>query len=394
MHSAEWKHVQKLYRACAEWDPNKRPNVNDIALIVASNDFDIHCSSGGQTSAICHDEMNAAADTCEEVVNNSRQSNQSQKRFISSVASERNVAENYLVDNASNETLSDSERSKSSEELCDDSRRVCDMNSEYDSLHMNVYCVSDDEDLLRQNCKQRSRYVNNEFNINLWDACHEENVKSVPYDVDGLCKFRITCKQRDMMNVSRDGRRWSRWHSSSRKFYSGVRRIARCKGSYVCQSEFCPYVKLHKGPNKVQFKTEGGEVVCFTCGTKAEEIDCPAVKIWEYERDAVIVMHIGIHTCQLKTKKISRDQLLKVVNENPGVKPSKLVNDEMVKFMTADGFSWEHLEKIAESFTDIKRIHNVRAEARSLANPLGNNYEALALFKKNVMKKTNISFSK
>ena len=251
-----------------------------------------------------------------------------------------------------------------------------------DDLNPNVFCASDDEAEVYSNTRKRVSYINNEFNINIWDDCPEENVLSVPFDVNGLRKFRIQCERQNMMNATKDGRPWTRWHSSSRKFFSGVRRIARCKGSHMCPAECCPFVKLQKGPNKVQFRSEGGVVVCFSCGNAADAVACSAAKIWEYEQDAVVVMHKGIHSCQPKVKTISRQQLMKIVKENLGVKPSKLVNEEMMKVMTADNFSWEHLEKMAESFTDLKRIHNVRAAARNLANPLGNNFEALAVFKK------------
>lgn len=132
----------------------------------------------------------------------------------------------------------------------------------------------------------------------------------------------------------------------------------------------------------MQFRSEGGIVVCFSCGNVADAIACNAAKVWEYQDGAVIVMHKGFHTFQPKVKTVSRHHLMKVVKENPGVKPSKLVNDEMVKVLTTDDFCWEDVEKVAQGFADLKRIHNVRAEARNMANPLGNNFEALAVFKK------------
>ena len=88
-------------------------------------------------------------------------------------------------------------------------------------------------------------------------------------------------------------------------------------------------------------------------------------------------------------KKSSRQHIVKVVMNNPNVKPSNLVNYEIVKVMTTEDFRWQDLDKVAESFTDLKRIHNVRAEVKNLANPLGQSLKPWHFSSKSVMRKTN-----
>ena len=49
--------------------------------------------------------------------------------------------------------------------------------------------------------------------------------------------------------------------------------------------------------------------------------------------------------------------------------------------MTNDDFSWVNLEEVAETFCDLKRVHNVRSELKDALNPIGHSFEALAAFK-------------
>lgn len=126
------------------------------------------------------------------------------------------------------------------------------------------------------------RYTNNELSLTIWENCVTESVDRVPYDIDGLCKYHIVCKPDDKLGVIKDGRPWNRWVSSSRKDFKGVRRVARCRGLPKCPSDSCPYLKANGTPNRLQFKKNIGTIVCFTCETAAEFVECPAVKIWEF----------------------------------------------------------------------------------------------------------------
>jgi len=211
-----------------------------------------------------------------------------------------------------------------------------------------------------------------------------QHVTQLPYDIDGLCKFAISCTRQDMMRFSKDGHPWKTWVTSTRKGFEGIRRVARCKGSPVCNSRECPFLKSRTGPNRSQFQVHGSCMQCFTCGTPASAVSCHAVKVLDYDKrkSSVVVMHVGIHTCRAKLPKINQTVLLKAVSQNPGVKPNKLVNDQMVQLMTTDNIDYSEVQNVAQAFVDIKRVHNARADILSLNNPLGNNFEALGAFKK------------
>lgn len=125
-------------------------------------------------------------------------------------------------------------------------------------------------------------------------------VKTLPHDIDGLQKYVINCSMEDMMNVTKDGRPWGVWVTTSRKGFSGRRRMAKCRGIFQCTSETCSFRTVHNRTNKVQFVKRDGNIVCFSCGSVAEHVSCPGVKIWEYhtQMQAVVVYHHGWHNCE------------------------------------------------------------------------------------------------
>ncbi|XP_063442542.1 fibrinogen C domain-containing protein 1-B-like [Mytilus trossulus] len=175
--------------------------------------------------------------------------------------------------------------------------------------------------------KSIGRFRKMELNPIHWEICETEVVTSIPYDVNGFRKFKIECKIDDMMKKTKD--------------------------------------------------------VCFTCGSPAEIVACPGVKIWEYEASStnVTVMYKNEHSCVAKKKKISNELIKNEVAKHPGVKPNKLVNSKMVNIMAADDFSWDDVELVAEKFVDMKQVYNAREELKMKINPMGQNFEALALYK-------------
>jgi hypothetical protein len=123
----------------------------------------------------------------------------------------------------------------------------------------------------------------------------------------------------------------------------------------------------------------------------AERARCPAVKVWEYDKRLQVVtnFHDGIHTCTAKNnvKRPTRQAILKAIRSNPTVAPSKLVSSEMVKRMSSEDFNWADVEQVAEHFVDVKRVQNVKNELKRQMNPIGENFEAIALFRKKCAEK-------
>ena len=229
----------------------------------------------------------------------------------------------------------------------------------------------------------KRRYMKTELNIRHWQDCQAEVCDSLPLDINGLRIYEINCSEKDMMKVSKDGRPWGKWKTSSRKGLIGTRRVARCKGSFICTNNDCPYQEQYGCKNRTQFERRGLDSFCFVCGTLAKDVDCPAVKIWEYGKKshAVKIFHKGEHTCVVKKVKITRDTIKKEIEANPSIKPSKLVNEKLVKLISSDNFEWGEIREVAEKFVDLKQIHNARQDLKREMNPQGENFEALGMFK-------------
>lgn len=229
--------------------------------------------------------------------------------------------------------------------------------------------------------RARKRFKKCELSVTNWDMCDNQIVSELPIDIDHLCKYKILCSEKEMMSVTKDGRPWDTWVTSSRKDFYGIRRNARCKGSALCLSSSCPYQSSYGTQNKVHFQKKADLPCCFTC--RSQNVPCHAVKIWAYERsnNSVSVMHANMHTCTAKARKIDRKEIIKMVRENPGTKSNKLVHDKIVQIISTDNFNPKNVNAMTENFGDAKRICNVHSAEKELAIPVGQNIDALALLK-------------
>lgn len=124
---------------------------------------------------------------------------------------------------------------------------------------------------------KRNVFQKDELSISKWSHCETEIVDKLPLDIIGHRKFKIVCPRSDVMKQASDGRNWKTWTSGKRKFFRGIRRIARCNGTFTCLSTTCPYFLQFSENNKMHFKQEGSRRLCFTCGLPAERVLCNAV---------------------------------------------------------------------------------------------------------------------
>lgn len=231
------------------------------------------------------------------------------------------------------------------------------------------------------------RWRESEFSIIHWQLCTAEVVDKLPEDINGLRKFIINCNNAndDMMKITKDGRPWKTWVTSSRKGFHGIRRVARCGGNFTCTSPSCPYLAEHGKPNRLHFNRKADGRFCFTCAAPAQHVLCPAIKVWERDNtlQQIAVYHRGDHTCCIRRRYCLSDKntLLKAIRENPSLPPGKLVNSEMVNMMTSDDFKWDDIMTVADSFADLKHVQYLRQLTKHQENPCGENFEALGLLK-------------
>ena len=89
----------------------------------------------------------------------------------------------------------------------------------------------------------RRHIINLELDIShrIRDDCEVQRVTQMPHDIDGLCKFVIFCSRKDICTVLST---WKTWITSTRKSFHGIQWVAKCKGSQVCVSSECPFLKI------------------------------------------------------------------------------------------------------------------------------------------------------
>ena len=81
------------------------------------------------------------------------------------------------------------------------------------------------------------------------------------------------------MESSRDGRQWQRHVPSKRRGHSGIRRLAKCKGSYLCENPHCDFMMKYNQPNRHHFKIKENKAKCEHCGCDGLFVNCNAWKI-------------------------------------------------------------------------------------------------------------------
>ena len=184
------------------------------------------------------------------------------------------------------------------------------------------------------------------------------------------------------MASSSDGRPWKQWNSSKRQGFEGVRRVASCGGTYVCQNKRCPYRHSYGKENKVQFKKMAeDDVVCSCCGYEAQGVSCEAKKVWEFDQGKVTIFHCGQHKCSAKEQDPNiREAATTFFRNNTAAKPSQFPYQHL-RAMLKESKSVEDVYKEAKGMVNLKKIQNIKQKVIEQENPVGHSFEALAAIK-------------
>ena len=222
-----------------------------------------------------------------------------------------------------------------------------------------------------------------------WDGVQPIICDQVPHYIDGKCVFKLSYDKKDRLKSSKDGRPWgSSITASTKLFAAGARKLAKCSGSYECIFEECMYKKEFQKTNHFHFKHDIGtdQWRCGVCFSIAKFVECPALKVWEFSDDYVIIKHQGNHTRVAKTMKKSQT-CLPPANEAP---PSRLKLKEIQRkeLLTAiiEGKTKKELQDTAKRVVDTKKIANEQQASRKAFHPLGYSLDALKRLKMDVSK--------
>lgn len=224
-----------------------------------------------------------------------------------------------------------------------------------------------------------------------WDDVQLQEIDMLPYDIDGHCKYLLHCEPSKLMSSSKDGRPWKSYISSSRKGFSGIRRIADCKGSSICNNLQCPYIQEFNKFNTVQFESSGLEQVCSCCGELADHSPCEARKIWEFEggHDAtsVIVYHEGKHSCTaVRPKPSNKEYLEAVLKENKQLKPVQIPNQTITRMIDEDN-DWDEITNRARELNDLRKVSHLKHALKRKVNSHGHSFDAVAKLREKAQKK-------
>ena len=197
-----------------------------------------------------------------------------------------------------------------------------------------------------------------------------EVVAKVPYNINGLKFYIIDVPEEDAFHTKyRDGRHFE-LHSSSRKGFKGVRRLGKCRGSFICNNKSCPLFIEAGKKNEHQFTTIGRNKFCYSCNCIVYRKPCSALKLVEFTSQGRLleVYHQGKHTCQLKPNTEENDE---VIEENirrfgANVGPKDLaqmrMTEELKKQMDNQEFDMDKIIEIGASMSDKKRISNIKGK--------------------------------
>ena len=215
-----------------------------------------------------------------------------------------------------------------------------------------------------------------------------QEVKSLPYDIDGVQIFGLNYDRPDKMATTLDGRQWSGYITSRHSGFVGKCFIKSCKGTHCCGNELCGYFRQFKKMNRVHFKKKGSVVKCSTCGATAEFVPCPCKKIWEYpDGDAkVTVYHYGTHMCvPIKRAPSTTAEVTAAFQLLRTLKPERLVNDKLIEAIEKEE-SLQDIADLADSLVDRNALRRMKYTAKEKLEPVGHSYDAVMQYKEKVKK--------
>ena len=111
----------------------------------------------------------------------------------------------------------------------------------------------------------RSNFSNRRINFDMkpYQGMVPDVVSQIPHDINGLKYYIVDVPEEEPFCTKyRDGRYFD-LHSSSRKGFRGVRRVGKCRGSYMCKNTDCAYFLETKKNNQHQFTTIGKNKFCY-----------------------------------------------------------------------------------------------------------------------------------
>lgn len=134
------------------------------------------------------------------------------------------------------------------------------------------------------------------------------------------------------------------------------------KGSMECPNLSCPFKKIHKATNKVDFTRKK---TCTHCKAIASEIECSARKYVENNRchKKMTVVYIGVHTCQAMARegKPEKTHVENVVRVRPTITPGQIQMDTVREALLSDKSGQEVLD-VAMQYSNRRHLEYLQSK--------------------------------
>ena len=221
------------------------------------------------------------------------------------------------------------------------------------------------------------------------DDMEDTMVKAVPPTPNGPAKYEVLYNEKDPLSAVADDWNWGRAQPCKRKdFCEGGRRTLQiCQGSMECPNLSCPFKKIHKATNKVDFTKKK---TCLHCKAVASEIKCSARKYVENDRchTKMKVIYIGEHSCQprVRERKPDKSKGEKVVRVRPTITPGQL-QMETVREALLSGKSGEEVADVAMQYSNRRHLQYIQTKMQETTRPGGSDIEAVRVLKEDFAKR-------
>ena len=226
--------------------------------------------------------------------------------------------------------------------------------------------------------KRRMKKIKN----SQWDGLPVKKADALPFDIDGNCLYQLPYDKKDRLASSKDGRPWKKAITANTKeFVKGTRKIAKCRGSYECRSADCMFLTEYGKNNTANFDFASESAICRICKAHAIFHPCPALKVWEFYDNYVIIKHAGKHTCYA-VPVISKDN--KAIKENVAKRPDlppKQIQREAILSELYGGKTIDEVKSTARSMIDTRKISSVKRKHGQSTHPFGHSIDALKRLK-------------
>ena len=225
------------------------------------------------------------------------------------------------------------------------------------------------------------------FPFDLYSEVEAEEVEKCPEDINGFKLYKIHFEDGENPNVlASDRRRFKMRTSKGKKLPVGAtRKVGWCSGSLICQNEHCDFFKLSTERNTNNWdrasQESKGAKNCFSCGTRAVEIECfgrKAIEIYP-NQGYLLIYHINWHGCSLKRARESNDEYLTTLAEkNPGLSAGQISMQDMLGAWKENDI--DEVYRRGSILADTRRLRHIQGVQRKKGTPHGKeSLEALAL---------------